>query len=381
MSKQGKVKQVKPEMDIIKGNGRTEIRVSGDAKNAIKLFEKRKKEFLEKGYKKNSVTQKENNSFQPPISVKVSLESSPELILLLNKIAIEFYAFNNMPIDEISELREKVGKLDETIDNVFYCNFNEEIREFENEEISHLITIQNNPETKILYAYIELFNVVCAVIPLVFDYDGENVNISYKQNAIDGTNTNTKIILKVDIIEVLKQDSQDLDLRFGVLINKLSIRLREKDFSKLFKDELSKIKESLSEKVSAGKISEDEFVDEYVKRSTQMVAEISLFDFPYMIEDFKDEENDEVNYIHSNLKETDFNIFCEKNSFLIGKEINLDSEGVFVFDSFFKQPFMERNGINLITVFCVLAEKETGRKRYIPYRIFFEGLKIEEKKS
>ncbi len=107
-----------------------------------------------------------------------------------------------------------------------------------------------------------------------------------------------------------------------------------------------------------------------------MIAELSLFDFPYIVEDFKDEENDEVNYIHSNMNENQFDDFCKNNSQLIGMDINIKDEGEFVFDSFYKQPFMEINGISLVSVFCVLKEKSTGRLQYIPYRYFFEGIDL-----
>src|SRR5690606_34819456 len=136
--------------------------------------------------------------------------------LLLNKIAVEFYAYNDLPIESISDLRAKLNELDQSIDNVKFCNFNEEIREFETKEISHLITIQNDVESKILFAYIELFNVICAVIPLIKDYKGDKVCVSYKQDVISGNRIDGDIILKKTISDFLLSDEPNLDMKFGV---------------------------------------------------------------------------------------------------------------------------------------------------------------------
>jgi len=382
LSKDRSTKQVKPTLDIINKDGKTEIIISGDPKNSIRLFEKRQKEFIEKGYKQISISQKEGATFQPPLSTKLNFESSTELKLLLNKIAVEFYAFSGLPIELLSELTASLNLLDETIDNVIFCNFNQEIRKFEDQETSHIITIKNDTETKTLFAYVELFNVVCAIIPLVKDYNGENVNISYKQDAISGERTESNITLNEATTALLKDnDSISADNPFNVLINLFSQRLKEKEFSKTFEAELAKIKVQLNAEISDGSVTKEAFAEEFTKRSTRMVAELSVFEYPYLIDKFKDEENEDLNYIHSNLKETEYNEFCEKYLFLLGKELAIKEEGNFIVEGFYKQPFMEKNGIILITVYFVLREKRTGKKLYIPYNTFFEGISIKEKNS
>ncbi len=328
-----------------------------------------------------SITQKESTYFKSPLSTEWRLESSPELLLLINKIACEYYAYCNFPLEPIYELLTKVHKLDTKLDNVIFCNFKEEVREFENKEITHLVTIQNDSESGVLFAYIELFNTICAIVPLIKEYDGEDLNVSFRQEVISGEKVDGEIFLNKNISSYLVDECQNVDLRFEILVNKLTYRLRELEFENILNSQLEIIKKQVDEEVSNGSLPQNQIADELVKRSAKMVAQLTLMDFPYMVEDFKDEENDSVNYLHSNLKEDQFTEFCSANSVLIGKEIEFSDEGIYVFDSFYKQSFLEKNGIKLVTVFCVLSEKSTGRKRYIPYRDFYEGINIHGKES
>lgn len=376
ISKKGTTSQVKPTVTVIKEDGKTEVRVVGEPKHAISLFEKKRKELLEKGYKEISITQKEGVSLQPPLYLNWKLETSAELILLLNKIAVEFYAYSGLPKDSIVDLCTKILELNKSIQNVLFCNFEEEIRKFENEETSHLVLIRNDKETETLFAYVELFNVICAVIPLVETYKGEDINFSYRQDFRSGERLDGDIASLDGISELLKSKEQHLEVGFGALTNKLTQRLRNQEFTEIYKAELGDIRDTLLVEVTEGKIIGDAFTEELIKRTTKMIAELSLFDFPYIVEDFKDEENDEVNYIHSNMNENQFDDFCKKNSQIIGMDINIIDEGEFVFASFYKQPFMKINGICLVSVFCVLKEKSTGRLQYIPYRYFFEGIDL-----
>jgi hypothetical protein len=52
----------------------------------------------------------------------------------------------------------------------------------------------------------------------------------------------------------------------------------------------------------------------------------------------------------------------------------IDEGTVFTLESYIKIPFLRRNGITLVKVYCVLINVETKRKRYIPYRLLFEGI-------
>ena len=75
-----------------------------------------------------------------------------------------------------------------------------------------------------------------------------------------------------------------------------------------------------------------------------------------------------------NLQDTQFEKFCELNQHIIGVKVNFSDDGEYLFDSFHKRPFIKRNGITLVKVYCVLTHSETKQKKYIPYRDFFEGI-------
>ena len=77
---------------------------------------------------------------------------------MLNKIAIEYCAYNNIKTDKISSLAIKTRGLDKSLSNVYYCNLNEEIRKFKSGEITHFIVLKKIKNK--LIAYIELFNML-----------------------------------------------------------------------------------------------------------------------------------------------------------------------------------------------------------------------------
>ena len=150
--------------------------------------------------------------------------------------------------------------------------------------------------------------------------------------------------------------------------------MRERNFSSIIKEIFNDIKTKADKEVQDGTLTEKDFTETYIKRCSEAIAQLSVHDFPYMIEDFKDEENQELNYIHSNLQDSQFEKFCKLNQHIIGIKVNFPDEGEYLFDSFHKQPFLKRNKITLVKVYCVLTHSETRQKKYIPYRDFFEGI-------
>lgn len=80
------------------------------------------------------------------------------------------------------------------------------------------------------------------------------------------------------------------------------------------------------------------------------VGKLTIYDFPYVVDDYFDEKNDELNYIHSNLREEQYEDFCKKYNIFVGKNIKIGEE-YYVFNSFIKAPFIKKNGTQLIRVF------------------------------
>jgi len=365
--KDKQVIQRKPKIIEKKINGKTLVSVKGDPKNAIKLFNKRV-EKLEKTGSKVLASRMEANYGNEPIRIKAEFKTNAKFDLLLNKIVTEYCAYNKLNTPEINELALKVRNLDESTENIFYCDPNRPIREFKSGEITHLIKLWS--EEKTVYGYIELFNVISVIIVLGNDHNDEPINFQYYQDAVTGEKFTEIIELdKTELATVLKEKNRKTD--FAEMANKLFARKRDRDFDIKFKSVLAEIKERFEKEVEEGKITDSEFNEKFINESTEYVAKFQI-DNPYMWEDLDDANNDEINYIHSNLRESQFEDFCKKYNSLIGKEVRIDSKKIYIAEKFEKIPVAEQNGIQIINVQVVLYNGL--EKIYIPYREFFEGI-------
>jgi hypothetical protein len=109
-----------------------------------------------------------------------------------------------------------------------------------------------------------------------------------------------------------------------------------------------------------------------MERTTKIIAEIS-FENPYIIDEWDDVNNDELNYCHSNVRDPDFKKFCEINKEFIGKEIIIENEGTYFVERFEKIPITEQKGILIVKVLVILFNGID--KKNIPYREFGDRLK------
>jgi hypothetical protein len=378
VSKKGNASLVKPELTEVKRDGKTYISVKGDKRNAIKYFEKNAVDLLKKGYKPLGFSVDEIKEPLPPLSIESKFEITPEIILQLNKIAVEFYTYSGLNLNLIKHISERVNALDKELNNVIFCNWSGEIRETKPEEISHLIVIRKNKEGA-LFCYIELFNVLCAYIQL---YDSCEVEIDfvYHQDAVTGERFKEHVVLNLDTEPQNKNDEESFD----ILTNNMFQRIREREFKEIYTVTFKEIMNDAEKEVKEGKLAKEKLAETSIKRCCEAIAFLTVYEYPYLIEDFKDEENPEMNYIHSNLQEGQFKEFCELNQSLIGISVNFPDGDEYVMENFLKIPFLTKNEITLVKVYCVLRNKTTFQKKYILYRNFFEGLqpnKDEEKKS
>jgi hypothetical protein len=110
----GSVKKVKPELKEVKKNGKTFISVSGDKKNAIKFFNKHVLKTLKKGLKPINFRAIETAENTPPLHLEYRFEITHAIILELNKIAIEFYAYSGLDMRNVEFLCERINLLDPT---------------------------------------------------------------------------------------------------------------------------------------------------------------------------------------------------------------------------------------------------------------------------
>jgi 5-methylcytosine-specific restriction endonuclease McrA len=368
LSKKGNVSVVRPELSEVKRDGKTFINVTGDKKNAIKFFEKKALDLLKKGYKPLSYSVDEISEPVPPLSFEWKFEIIPEIILQLNKIAVEFYIYSGLNLNYIKHIAERVNALDKKLKNVIFCNWSGEIRETKPEEISHLIVIRRN-KNGTLYCYIELFNVLCAYIQL-YDNCKDEIDFIYHQDVITGERFTEQVELNLD------REPKDVngEESFEILTNNMFQRIKERKFKAIYTGTFKEIMDDAEKEVREGKLDKQKLVEMSIKRCCEAIAYLTVYEYPYLTDDFKDEENPEMNYIHSNLQEGQFEEFCELNQSLIGISVDLDNGNEYIMENFLKTPFIIRNGITLVKVFCVLRSKTTSKKKYIPYREFFEGL-------
>jgi hypothetical protein len=356
------IKPIRPEKDIKVQGSQTRIRITGDVKNTLRMFEKESNKLKDTGKVLVKANIKEVKDSSPFIRAKWEIKSSIELVLLLNKIALEFYSFHKFNYKIVESLCKRVRAYDKTLNNVKFCNFQNEVRDVPGDEISHLIYLQSNPESKILYCYIELFNLICCAVVLDENYQGETISVFYHQDALTGERFQSPISLKMPISTILTYKPEDDG--FQHLNNFLTSRIRSRDFTKIFQDELNNIMTELKSRLEKGELTEGEFDQVYIDEAAKMFAELTVYHFPYIIEDQDDEENDDYNYVQSNFRKEIVDDFIQEHKELVGKKLKT-KDGIWTIDSFHKQSTIVKINKELITLYCKLVEEQSGEVKYI----------------
>lgn len=360
-------KQVKLDISEFKSKGKRLISISGNAKDAMKKFEKLAKN-LENAGSKIIAKSIEEVTRGVPLRIKVDFKTNPEINILLNKIALEYCHYKKVPDLNTKELALRIRALDKTLSNVFYCNLTEEIRKFSDREITHCIFLKKI-DTKLI-VYIELFNVICSVIVIDEKYAGEAIEYQYYQNAITGEKINCDLEINLNEVKKLLESSPVSIVDFNPLANKLFFRKRDKDFSDEIDRELNLITIRLQNELKNKQITQNEYSEKYINECSQMVAQLSI-ENPYLLDDVDDANNDELNYYHSNIREEQFEEFSNTFKQLIGKKVNYDDK-IYLIEEFSQVPIAEQNGIKISRLYICLFN---GFNRvYLPYRDFFEGI-------
>jgi hypothetical protein len=368
-----KVKQVKLDVKRYDIAGKGILNVNGQSKNALAYFNKEVKRLETKGFK---LIGKKVSAFEfsPVQKVVFDFKTPPNLCILINKIALQFCEYHKVSLTDSEKLISQIKELNSDTENIHYCNLNNEIRKIKSDEITHLLVLKSIGTN--LFVYVELFNVVCSIVLLQNNYQGDEIDYQYYQDVVSGEKFQEKISLNVsNIVKIFDQNRFTETEDFSPMVNKLFRRQAEAEFKNIFHDELNKIKLELQNNVDEGFLHNEEFNAIFIERSTKMVAELSIR-FPYMIEEHDDANNDDINYIHSNLRESQYDGFCIKYKQLIGLKIEFDNNELFYIEKFDKVPLIEQNGVTIIRVFVVL--NDGFNRKYIPYRDFFEGVKTKK---
>ncbi|RNI24063.1 HNH endonuclease [Rufibacter latericius] len=372
MEKSGKVSVVAPEYQVQRKDGFTYINVTGDPKNTLRKFAKLAAPYWNPDHKSENLKVSTSEGDNPPLSAELKIEVTGALVLLINKIILEFYAHCGLDLRLVTGLTERVNALDFTVDNVFFTNFRQEVREFGNEEISHLITIRS--QGNYLYGYLEIFNVLCGVIILTEDFGGEDLEATYHQDALAGERLQGPVTVTLPLEILAAPAAAPSPDEFSLLLGALLERNRSRQFQDIFDKTIRQIEEEVQQEVNEGKIPLASHEEEYVKRSCEAIAYLTVYEFPYILEDALDEQNDLYNHLHSNLREEQFDPFFEMNRHAIGMRLDFGEGDIYRLDTFIKTPVFKRGEVNIVKIHCLLIQEETGFKRYLPFREFYEGV-------
>lgn len=375
----GDIKKVKPEVIKTKIGSKTKLQVIGDPKNAIKLYNKEAEKLVAEGKISGEPEIKGILSDGVPFKSETVFEFDPKLRLLFNKIAFEFLAYKGMDLSKYDGILKSIIELDEGLKNVLFCNNDFEIREIGSKELTHLIkpiVVDGN-----LIVYIELFNVLCAIVHIDSDYK-DDLNVpQYYQNAIDGARINEEVKLdERQLLEHLQtKDFEDDSLEISELIGRAFGVIRVNAMFEKLEQEVEKPILKLKEDLDKGKITTDEYDELSMHTMIETMARLSIDEFPYMFDEIHDELDNTIHYLHSNLREEQFDEFCEKNGHLIGNGIIDPVGNRFKIIGFEHYPVIVKNGVSVVKVFVVI-EGESGKHR-LPYKEVFEMEPIKEPKK
>lgn len=267
---------IKPEIVLREKNKRKGVMITGMPEHIDGVLKKMNKLLATKikGAKFVATKERENLGAIPLARAPLNLEINKNVKCLFNKIALEFLALNNSALDDVSHLLPKVHDLADDLNNVFFCNFRNEVRDFEPTEISHLILIIGDGMEKKLYAYIELFNIYCGVVTLSNSYSGRNIKYSYYQDAITGETLDSEIKLKTLPCDLVPQNLDDNAL--SRLSSLLAERQRERYLNDAVKINLNDLMKNLNDASQQGLIKDEEFKELYLKGAANIVGQLAL---------------------------------------------------------------------------------------------------------
>jgi HNH endonuclease len=374
VKKDGKITEIRPKVEKYQEY----LTVSGPPEDTIKQFAKIARTLEKEGKRIKEVQLCHITEPLGNLKIEANFKVSPKLILLLNKIAIEFYGFKQLPIKKIESLAKKIKNLDSTLSNIRFCNFNQEYRKFGDSEISHLIQLFSI--NKKLIVYIELFNIICAAVMIDSNFEGNEIDLQYYQDAITGDTIEYIEKLNQEYIGKLFDNNVDdyAKINFDILVNRVFQSKRKRDISNEIKDKLNKLENDLKERLNKNLITNEEYADKMIIEGSKIIAEVSIAN-PYLFDDLDDVNNTEINYLHSNMKELDFEEFCINNRNLIGTIIKINDDVNFKILEFEKTFLMEKNGIEIVKVNVIV---DNGIKKLsLPYREAFQFIGIKPVKQ
>ncbi|WP_029285931.1 HNH endonuclease [Pedobacter sp. R20-19] len=358
----GKLKQIKPQVTTIKrDDGKIQINVIGpDEISTYKAMATKAVRTVGMAALKGEFSTSKSQKINISLSADAEIKIDGKFLLALNKIIVEYYCYCNLNQEWIEPLISSIAKLQENFSNIQICNTSHNIRKPESTEISHLIVIRSDEVKKIIYAYIEIFTVICGYVILVENYEGEKVDFVYHQDAITKEILEMEIDVKIDNIE---EQPAEFEHNINALFDRHEDRHIYEQVSLMCKD----IKDELDIELERGAITEDEHEKKYVERATKMIAHMMVFVFPDAVEDFNLKELKEINYIHSLIKADKIEEFKFFYHQFIGHEFTFEgNESIYKMENFVFARHRPRNDVHMLKVYCCFVSEKDGSKEYWP---------------
>ncbi|MBB5637678.1 uncharacterized protein YlaI [Pedobacter cryoconitis] len=371
-NKSGQLKQSKPDIQETKlEDGRVALKISGsDTVATFRAIATKAVRRFGRAAMKAEFTVTREQKFSPSVSSEWKLSVDETMILAINKIITEFYCYVDLDRSMISPLIEKVGNLDTDFENLIICNNSFEVREPEETEISHLIVIRSDEERKIIYAYLEIFNTLCVYCVLVKDYDGKKIDKVYHQDAL------TKEVLAVNItLNIGQIDGANVDYahNLGALLSRYQDKNLVNDAVQVCK----KIRTDLDEEVKQDKVTKEQADQMFIESSVKAMAHLMVYVYPDAVDDFTEEEQKGVNYIHSVIREDKIEEFKFFYQNFIGHDFKFDDDDViYKMNEFIFSRFKIKNGVKMMKAYCCFISTNDGSKKYWPVSDVFRTLNL-----
>lgn len=171
-----------------------------------------------KGLKRNhpeiNVEEQINNakrsiSFLPSVTINMNF-GGEEASRALCKMAVNFFIYNGGRPEEIKHLLTYIKGSQEEAEFYFYYPKSEVFYKDE-KEILHTLILVGDPQQKLLYVYIELFNEFKMVVFINKEYEGEPTYESYHYNVVTNEVVDYEEPVKIPPQQLKRYKSKDID--------------------------------------------------------------------------------------------------------------------------------------------------------------------------
>jgi hypothetical protein len=370
----GKVNPVKVNTENVELNGMPGISVSGKMEDAAEAFVKKMIRTFGKEETRQAALSRqfqliEKNIVPNTLTGENPLKVTPKLLLALEKIMVEYYAFCDMDTSIISNRLTNIFQLDESKANVTLCNLTQQVRKPGKEETSHLIVLRSNPDTMEVFVYLELFNVVCAYAVLDSDYSGPPVDFSFQQDVADGKKLQQEITLDL-------RHLSDPAVGFELLTNDLMSRKRDKEMMRCLEANIQAIIDPLEKQWKAGEITEEQCGRMIMEQAAEMTGVLTLL-YPDDFSGLPEESIKRGNYFHSRIYSAFRADFEKHYQFLLNQEITLENDKrVWFLSRFHFVLAPPKEGRDRNTVYCHFKTKAGGHEKEIKSFEVFRAFRL-----